>query len=259
MKRLIQIFSVIFFSLSLVSCSDSADNAEMKQQLSELQEQVSILAKQVEEIHEIATRSQRPNTKQLGTLENFNRNNTIPRLGDDEAKIAIIEFSDFQCPYCKRFIEQTFPSIQRKFIDAGKTAYFVRDFPLSFHPQARGAAIAGHCAHQQQKYWQLREVFFNNIAKLSDDYYRQAASSLDIDMDAFNDCIESATEDNINEDIALARSLGVTGTPAFVIGKIEGNSLIDAQLLIGAQPQSSFEYVIAQLSKGSDTDGSQGE
>ncbi|QBY03474.1 DsbA family protein [Thalassotalea sp. HSM 43] len=219
---------------------------KLEKQIQELQTQISTLAKQVADIHEIAMSSQRPKSRKLGTLEDFNRGDTIPKLGSDDATVAIIEFSDFECPYCKRFIDQTFAYVDKTFIKTGKAAYYVRDFPLSFHPKARGAAVAGFCANKQQKYWQLRNTFFNNMAKLSEQYYQQVASELQLDMAAFNECLKQTDQSKINEDIALGKAIGVTGTPAFVIGKIDGNTLKEAQLIIGAQPQASFDYVMKQ-------------
>ena len=86
-----------------------------------------------------------------------------PILGQHDAPITLIEFSDYQCPFCQRFFQTTFPVLKTEYIDAGKLRYVFRDFPLdSIHPQARKAAEAGHCAGDQGKYWEMHDLLFQN-------------------------------------------------------------------------------------------------
>ena len=87
-------------------------------------------------------------------------------LGDEDAPVTIIEFTDFQCPFCGRHHDQTFPQIKSQYIDTGKGKYVYRDFPLSFHPQAQSAAEAYECANEQGKSWEYHGLILNNQGRL---------------------------------------------------------------------------------------------
>ncbi|WNC73442.1 thioredoxin domain-containing protein [Thalassotalea psychrophila] len=221
---------------------------ELKAEIAKLNSQVELIQKQVNDIHEIAVASQKPKSRKLPNQVNFDADGTLPSLGDDTADIAIIEFSDFQCPYCKRYLDQTFPLLSKNYIEQGKVKYLIRDFPLSFHPKAQGAAIAGICAQQQGSYWPFRDNLFNNMNKLEDSYYLQLSQELQLDKPLFEQCLSETTHlAKIQTDVALGKSLGVTGTPAFIVGKVENNVLVEPQLIIGAQSYRSFSIILNEL------------
>ena len=90
-----------------------------------------------------------------------------PVLGDANAKVTVIEFTDFQCPFCGRHFEQTFGQIKENYVDSGKVKYVLRDFPLSFHPHAEEAAEAAECANDQGKFWEMHDELFSNQAEWS--------------------------------------------------------------------------------------------
>lgn len=229
--------------------NEQANNVdELKTEIAKLNSQVDLIQKQVNDIHEIATQSQKPKVQKLANQIDFDAKGTLPSLGDSSAKIAIIEFSDFQCPYCKRYIDQTFPLISKNYIEKGSVKYLIRDYPLSFHPKAQGAAIAGMCAQQQDSYWSFRKILFNNMGKLDESYYLQVSQELGLDKPLFEECLKDASHlEKITADVALGKALGVTGTPSFIIGKIENNVLIEPQLIIGAQNYRSFSLILNDL------------
>ncbi|MCL1058694.1 DsbA family protein [Shewanella gelidimarina] len=245
---------LILTSLFIVACQPQGD-AKLKEEISSLKQDVSLLKKdisrigsQVSDIHTIAMSSQKPQYKTLATQTNFNANGSLPLLGSTASQLAIIEFSDYQCPYCKRFIDQTFAKIKSKYIDTGKVQYLTRDFPLNFHPKAKGAAIAANCGLKQDAYWPMRELLFNNMKNLDDALYQQTATDLSLDITQFNDClVDEAIASKIQQDVAYGSSLGIRGTPSFIIGRIEGNQLISPQLVVGAQSYETFAVLFDEL------------
>jgi protein-disulfide isomerase len=159
-----------------------------------------------------------------------------PQLGPDNAKVTIVEFSDFQCPYCKRFRDTTFDALIEKYGDDIRIIY--RDYPLPFHPQAQIAAEAAECANEQGKYWEMHDIIYANQETLSDDAYSEFSEQLDLDTQKFDECLSSNKyADEIAADQKDGESYGVTGTPTF---------FINGWILVGAQPTSEFEKLIDQ-------------
>jgi protein-disulfide isomerase len=172
-----------------------------------------------------------------------------PIKGDPNAPVTIVEFSDFQCPFCARFFDQTLPQIQQDYIDTGKVKLVYRDFPIeSIHANAKAASMAAECADDQKMFWQYHDKLFEGQtqwARLSaedaSNTFKQYASELDLVTDDFNTCLDSAKySSEINEDFQNGENYGVTGTPAFFIGNDKDGYVT----VIGAKPYSSFQQVI---------------
>ena len=172
-----------------------------------------------------------------------------PIIGDPNAPITIIEFSDFQCPFCARFHVQTLPSIYEEYIDQGKVKLVFRDFPIqSIHPNALPASIAAECANDQGKFKEMHDKLFENqndwnkketSAALS--MFVQYAEEIKIEKNEFESCLTSGKHINdIREDLNDGREYGVTGTPGFFVG----NDEIGYVELKGAQPFESFKKII---------------
>ncbi len=159
-------------------------------------------------------------------------------LGNANASVTIIEFSDFECPYCGKFFTDSLPLITKNYIDTGKVKLYYRDFPLSFHADAEKAAEAAECAGEQNKFWQMHDKLFENQNALSVDNLKQYAKDIGLDSAAFNSCLDSGkTAPEVQKDLADGQSYGVSGTPTFFINGVE---------VVGAQPYSAFEQVINQ-------------
>jgi len=174
-----------------------------------------------------------------------------PSLGKSDAPVTVIEFSDYQCPFCQRFVRNTLPALKTDYIDTGKVRYVFRDFPLAMHRQARKAAEAAHCAGEQGKYWEMHDVIFNNQQALKVEDLKEHASSLDLEPAAFNNCLEQGKyAAEIDKDFADGSTAGITGTPSFFIGKTEPNGTIEGTLIRGAQPITAFRQVIDGLLDG---------
>ncbi|MGI0003088.1 MAG: DsbA family protein [Nitrosopumilaceae archaeon] len=172
-----------------------------------------------------------------------------PVKGNPNALVTIVEFSDFQCPFCARFFAQTLPQIQQDYIDSGKVKLVYRDFPLeSIHVNARAASIAAECADDQGTFWQYHNKLFEGQtqwARLSAsdaaNTFKQYAIELGLNTDNFNSCFNSPKYlDEVNEDFQNGANYGVTGTPAFFIGNDKDGYV----MLIGAKPYSAFQQVI---------------
>ena len=158
--------------------------------------------------------------------------------GDKSAQVTIIEFSEYQCPFCKRYVDQTLSQIQEKYIDTGKVKYVFRDFPLGFHQNAKPAAMATECVHElggDEAYWKYHDKLFENTQALDSDSLKKYASDMGYDI---ADCLDSEKyADEVDADTEEGKSYGVRGTPAF---------FINGRFLSGALPFSEFEKVIEE-------------
>lgn len=159
-----------------------------------------------------------------------------PQIGPDRAKVTIVEFSDFQCPYCKTFRDSTLDVLVEKYGDDIRFVY--RDYPLPFHPQAQIAAEAAECANEQGKFWEMHDLIYANQEILMADIYSGFAGQLGLDTQKFDLCLSSNKyADEVTADQKDGESYGVTGTPTF---------FVNGQILVGAQPASAFEVLIDQ-------------
>ena len=164
--------------------------------------------------------------------------------GKENAPITIVEFSDYQCPFCSRFYAQTLPSIIQEYINTGKAKLVYRDFPLppNIHPEAQKAAEAAECSGKQGKYFEMHNKLFENQQILSEVNYKLWATQLGLDSDKFNNCLDSGeTANEIKADLQDGTNVGIQGTPGFIIGKTDGNS---ARIISGAYPFTAFQEVI---------------
>ena len=153
-----------------------------------------------------------------------------PALGMEDAPITIVEFSDYQCPFCRKHFLGAFATLKASYIDTGKVRYFFRDFPLdSIHPYARKAAEAAHCAGDQGKFWDMHDVMFTNQGALTSDDLRDFARTMTLNLDSFNTCLGSGKyAKSVDMDVAAGSAAGVTGTPGFFIGKTNKEGTIVA-------------------------------
>jgi protein-disulfide isomerase len=158
-----------------------------------------------------------------------------PRLGPDNAAITIVEFSDYECPYCRKFHSEVFHQLMDDYPDQIQFVY--RDFPLtSIHPNAFDAAMAANCAGEQDVYWQYHDLLFGASLGLSAEAYTSYASQLDLDTTAFKQCLNTKKyQDEIQSDYDFAAQLGIRSTPTFFINGIP---------IVGAQPLEIFRSVI---------------
>lgn len=171
-----------------------------------------------------------------------------PRLGSAAAKIGIVEFSDYQCLYCRDFHRQQFAQIKKEYIDTGVVQFIHKDLPLRMHPQAVPAANAAHCAGTQGRFWDMHDALFVHQGRLGQKLYPELARQLKLDAAKFSACLESQIHvEGIERDAGAARRLGLTGTPSFLIGTIEGDMLTVVRQSRGAPEFAVFAQEIEKL------------
>ena len=185
----------------------------------------------------IAKNDQQNTQQNTGNVKVDKRDNAAT-IG--KGKVQVIEFSDFQCPYCKQFYTEVFGQLKTKYIDTNKITFTFRNFPLPFHQNAEKAAEAGECANRQGKFWQYHDTLFEKangdgtgleIASL-----KKYASDLGLDTNKFNSCLDNGeAADVVKKDTSDGTKAGVSGTPTIVI---------DGKLLVGAMPYANFEQEI---------------
>jgi protein-disulfide isomerase len=157
-----------------------------------------------------------------------------PSIGPDDAPITIVEFSDYQCPYCTAWYEQTFSQLLASYPDQIRFVY--RDLPLPMHPEAVPAAEAADCAGEQGAYWKYHDALFSDQYTLGRAAYEQYATDLGLDIVAFKACLDDHRyQAEIQADAADAAKLGLNGTPSFVI---------NGRIVVGALPFASFKSII---------------
>lgn len=178
------------------------------------------------------------------------KNGHLPANGDEKAKVTIVEFSDFQCPYCKQFVDQSYIQLKKDYIDTGKVKMYFRHFPLSaIHPHAQKAAEATECANEQGKFWDFHDKLFATqpawSAKATADTladFTAMAGELGLNTANFSTCVTSGKyAAKVQEDLDAGAKAQVSGTPTF---------MINGQFVEGAVPYASLKAVIdEQLAK----------
>ena len=159
-----------------------------------------------------------------------------PVKGESDAPVTIVEFSDFECPFCGRFFSDTLPRIESEYIDTGKVRFVYKHLPLGFHEQAVPAALASECAYEQGRFWDYHDLLLGNQESLSDANYRKWAGDLGLSQPQFNECLESRKhQGRVTSDEQQAAQAGISGTPGFLINGI---------IVSGAMPFEAFEKVI---------------
>jgi protein-disulfide isomerase len=170
-------------------------------------------------------------------------------VGKENAPLVLVEYTDYQCPFCQRYHNDSFAQIKSNFIDTGKIRYISRDFPLPFHENARRSATAARCAAEQGKFWELRHTMIVNASQLQPDKLGGYAQSVSMDVPKFQACVDSDKyRAAIDKDIAEGTAAGVNGTPSFVLGRIE-NGKLQGVRMVGAMPYAQFEAKIQEMLK----------
>jgi protein-disulfide isomerase len=168
-------------------------------------------------------------------------------MGDAKAPLVMVEYTDFQCPFCQQFHNTAFAQIKANYIDTGKVRFVSRDFPLDFHENARRAATAGRCAAEQGKYWEMRHAMIVNAEALKPDNLATYAGTVKMDVAKFKSCLESDKfKAQIDQDITEGGVAGVQGTPTFVLGTLENDKLQGVRM-VGAMPYAQFDAKIQEM------------
>lgn len=179
-----------------------------------------------------------------------------PVLGDKNAPVTLIEFSDYECPFCKRHFDQVYPNLKKDYIDTDKVKLVFRDYPLPFHdPMATFEANAANCAKEQSgdsAYFKFHDAIFTKTASngngLTKDQVYQIAADIGLNQANLKLCADAGKyNDEIKKDITEGAAAGVSGTPSFFVGKSDPSGTIEGQIIVGAQPITVFQSAIDAL------------
>jgi protein-disulfide isomerase len=174
-----------------------------------------------------------------------------PFRGSAAARVTVVEFSDYQCPYCARHHRETLPQLERDYIATGKVRYVVRNFPVAaLHKQAVMAAEAAGCAADQRKFWEMHDRLFAEPTALAVADLLRHVQSIGLDVPQFEQCLTGGSHGPaVRRDLADGQRAGVRATPTFFLGLTEpGQAELKAtRLLVGAQPYAAFRDAIEAL------------
>ncbi|MEH6608887.1 MAG: DsbA family protein [Halioglobus sp.] len=248
--------AVLSFTMLLgaqTSWAASDDIEALQKDVAELKKGQEAMQKNLEEIKKLVQQGARPSGGSGFKPQDFSIAGTAVK-GDRNATVTIVEFSDYQCPYCKRHAEGTMPELVKKYVDTGKAKIVMMENPIeSIHKNAMGASQAALCAGAQGQYWEMHDIMFVNYKKLGVDELKGYAGEIGLETEDFNTCLdEKKYEDQVKANLSTARKLGVRGTPGFVVGltdpkdpdKVKGSKYIK-----GAQGVDAFSEAIDELLK----------
>jgi protein-disulfide isomerase len=231
---------VLLLPLGAQTQSEGITRQQADQILNELRQIRQLLQQQQAKAAAPAPQPEQPQRAKLN-LDGYQM------LGSQSAPLTIVEFTDYQCPFCQRFHVTTFSELKKNYIDTGKVRFYSRDLPLDFHANAMQAAQAARCANEQGKFWQLRDVMGANPDKLDLDHIVGFAAELKLDSAALRTCITSGKyKEIVQVDVMEAMKIGANGTPTFVVGKSTPDG-VDGEVMIGALPYPMFDEKLKSL------------
>ena len=246
------------FTALLVLCGSSvrAEQLSAEAELRGLRKDVeSLIRGQIElqkQIAEIKTLIQGSQSLSPPPATNINLDlDGIPAKGLVTAPLTIVEFTDYQCPFCAKYTLEVFPEIEREYINTGKLRYFAKDYPLeTVHPLARPAAEAALCAGLQSSFWTMRALLFANQSTITTNAFPGFARELSLDLGAFGACRGSGNQSEIvRRAQAEGNRAGVTGTPTFFLGFVNSNTTLVRveRVIVGYEPYGTFKKSLDEL------------
>lgn len=227
----------------------SAEQDELKGQIRALKEGQAEIRKELQEIKKLllakeAGPPKRPLPEKVSIAER-------PVRGNVNARVVVVEFSDFQCPFCGRYFRDAWPQIDQEYISTGKIKYVFKHVPLEqIHPAALKAAEAAECASEQGRFWEMHDRLFGNQSALSPANIASYAQAIGLDMPKFSQCLDTGTNAAaIRRSQVEADTLGVEGTPTFFIALVDPKNPGSADVRVisfisGAQPFAVFKSAI---------------
>lgn len=248
-SRTVAALLVLVFPPSLALAQTAQAAPETQAPMTQQQVDEEIL-KELKAIHQLLERLTTPPTQGTARATTGKLTNlvSVQALGRPDAPITMVEFTDLQCPYCRQYITTTFEQIKKNWIDTGKLRYISRDFPLlDIHPMSLIAARAARCAGEQNHFWEMRQTLMTNANLLSGDYITKTAEAMKLNMTAFAACTAGTKYDaSIQSEQADGFRLGVEGTPTFLLGKTEPDS-VEGPIVVGALPYALFDLKLKDL------------
>jgi len=248
MKSTLLIVSLFILNISLFAQENVPDN--IKTFLEDLQKNQQEMRLELQEIKSLLSRLTPPKTPNapqpinVKDIEFEIGDNHV--MGSGNAEFILVEFTDYECPFCGRYVRETFPEILKEYVDKDILRYTVIDQPLPIHPKAEKAAQAAHCAGDQGKFWEIHKLMMAQQDSLDDlSFYARA---LDLNISGFEDCLTTEKyKEKVSNNMALARRLEIAGVPGFIIGRVDSQNPAGVKGISsvrGALPFSSFQKEI---------------
>lgn len=244
MKRFVTgTVAALGLALFAAGCASRSDVEELKKEVEALKAAQAQLAKQVG--------GARPQQQARALPASIDLTG-VPFKGSATAQVALVEYSDYECPFCIRHYQQVMPQIQQAYIDTNKIRYMFRDFPIDeLHPQSIRGHVAAHCATEQGKFWPMHERLFSKAGTHTPEELTKRASEVGLNASAFAACVAADKYSaSIRQSTATAISMGASGTPFFIVGKFDPatNKLTPIKSIPGAFPYAQFQqYIDAAL------------
>ena len=250
--RISKIFPLVLFLLGVctpAAFSQSSDEVKgLRRDIDAVRDSLKVIQNDIETIKKLL--QQQPAAAPAFREATINIDGA-PFLGQKNAKVTLVEFSDYQCPFCGRNFQQTFPQIVSEYVKTGKVKYVFREFPLEqIHPFAFKASEAAGCGGEQGKYWEMHDKLFANQTALAADDLAAHAKAVGLDAAKFKECMGSGRQAaKIRNDQSEGQKIGVSGTPGFFVGLTQPKeSTVKAVKFInGAQRYANFKDAIEEL------------
>jgi protein-disulfide isomerase len=228
--------------------SGGGEVQRLRREVEALKEGQRAIEQELRELKELVTadRAEQPASKRyLMNVEG------LPFMGERTARLTVVEFSDYQCPYCGQYARETMPQIVRDYVKTGKLKYISGDLPIEeIHPNALKAAKAAACAGEQGKYWEMHDQLFKNQNALGQGELSLHAQAIGLAVLPFQRCLFSEKYDaRVREGREVAGVLGIRGTPSFVIGLTgpDGSKMQVLKVVVGFQSYPNFKEVLDRL------------
>jgi protein-disulfide isomerase len=262
MKRKIARFTLTLGAAALAVLGQQAfaqTNGDLKKEIESIRASQKAMQKDIKIIRDILSGKQPPLENVVLTLDG------APVVGQKDAKVTLVEFSDYQCPFCGRYFSTTETQVMDEYVKTGKVKYYFRDFPLEqIHPNALKAAEAAHCAGDQNKFWEMHDRLFKNQQALDAKELPGHATVLGLDVPKFQQCLDTGKYTPVaKKSIEEGSKYNVRGTPGFFLGLSDPkdpSKLKAVTFINGAQPFTAFKDAIEKLlnpPKDEETKGSE--
>jgi len=230
----------------------------IKGEIGVVRSEIDTLRKNQEDIQKVLAglQSPQPPRQMKQTFQPVELNTEgAPYLGNKDAPVTLLEFTDYQCPYCRRHAINTLPLLIKDYVTSGKLRYVIREMPVADnHPLANKAAEAALCANDQGKYWEMHDKLFEHQDQLQPEALKSHAVSLHLDADRFDRCLDSGEKRlDVLRDIQTGKQAGMRGTPTFFLGQTQlgkDDTFLTTKIIQGAKDYPDFAIVIDELLAG---------
>jgi len=254
-KLSISVALLLTLASSNVLAQSPSEPQDIKQELAALREAQQAIAREVEAIRTMLQQAMgpRPAPSAAGAIAAGEGAAALtiagrPSKGNPRAKVTVVEYSDYECPYCGQYVAQVYPQIDREYVKTNKINYVFKNYPIAqLHPASIKAHKAAACAGDQNRYWEMHDRLFADQRNFNLDRFVEHAALLSLEPIAFRACIESTKHESlIRDDVAEAENGGVRGTPVFVLALTDpkGQAITPARVIVGAQPFTAFKEAI---------------